>query len=268
MAETGENVVEQSEVLSTEEVAQVVNDTPTEEPEVVLQSDKVEFEVPEKFKGKSAEDVIKSYMELEKLKGGEPESTEGEKPSEPEEGKQEEPTKVEEEQYQKYADALDKDGKLSTADYEELAKAGYDKSTVDAEIKNRADRQEFETYKNDRALNSILEPLGGGKEKFEEVGKWFNGEKSEAEVKAFNAELAASGPIAKQALLKSMYSDYEAAGKAVDDVLHTNAPQSRPGRGYTTQEEFFKDVGSEEYQNNAAYRKAVESEMAKSGDLF
>jgi len=36
--------------------------------EVVLPSDEVTFDMPEKFAGKSAEEIAKSYMELEAMK--------------------------------------------------------------------------------------------------------------------------------------------------------------------------------------------------------
>lgn len=266
MADLGEVAVEQSEVLSTEEVANIVEGVEPEE--AILPSDKQEFEVPDKFKDKSLEDVIKSYQELEKMKGGDEISQEEKVVEESAiEESPPEPTEVEAEQYQKYADSLDKNGELSADEYAELAKAGYDKPTVDAEIKNRAERAEFETYKADKTLNDVLEPLGGGKDKFKAVSDWAATEKSEGDLKAFNQELANAGPLAKQALLKGLYSEYEAAGNQMDTVLHTSTPQTQANKGYKTQEEFFKDVGSEEYQNNPAYRAAVEKKMSLS-DLF
>ena len=270
----GEAVVEQSEVLSEGEVTNIVDGV---EPEAaILPSDKVEFEVPEKFKDKSIEDVIKSYQELEKMKGASQVPEEGgdvkseEKPnsaSEPEEGGDKEPTKVEQEQYNKYADSYDKNGELSTAEYAELAKLGYDKTTVDKEIADRTVLQEFQTYKQEKTLNDVLEPLGGGQEKFKEVATWANENKDAAEVKAFNDTLASVPKMAQQALLKGLYAEYEASGQAIDTILHTGANQSTPSKGYKTQEEFFKDVGSEEYQNNPKYREAVEAKMSRS-DLF
>ena len=239
---------------------------PTEAP--TLPSDTVEFEVPEKFEGKSIEDVIKSYQELEKLKGGGQESTEeANNPLTPTEEKVTEPTEVEQESYDKYAKSLDDNGSLSDAEYAELAKAGYDKATVDKEIADRADRKEYNQYKADKTLNDVLEPLGGGVEKFKEVAAWANESKTAEEVKAFNDALGMVPKIAQQAMLKGLYEEYTAAGVEVDTILHTNSAQSRPNKGYSTQEEFFKDVGSPEYKTNPKYREAVEAKMAKS-DLF
>jgi len=258
---TGE-VVEQSEVLSEGEVTQIVDGANPEE--AILPSDEVKFEVPEKFAGKSIEDVIKSYQELEKMKGGDSESNPGEVPGEPEEGGEDkEPTKVEQEQYNKYAEAYDKNGGLSEAEYTELAELGYDKATVDAEIKARSDIQEFQKYKQDKALNDVLEPLGGGQDKFKEVADWANKNKSEGDVKAFNAELAKAGPLAQQALLKGLYAEYDSAGEVTDTVLHTNTPQSQGSKGYANETEMFKDMSNPAYNTDPKFNKAVQDKLSR-----
>ena len=249
-----------AEEVQGEEVAAVETEAPTEvvQEEVTLASDEVKFDMPTKFEGKSAEEIAKSYMELEKLKGGD--TSQEEKAEEP----AEESPKQDEEQYQKYADALDKNGKLSDAEYAELAVAGYDKEAVDTEIQRRADLQDFNSFKENRTLNDMLEPLGGGADKFKEVSDWANSTKTEAEMKEFNSILSSVPKVAQQAMLKGLYEDYASSVTASDSMLHTNSTQTQPNKGYNTQEEFFKDVGSPEYQNNPAYREAVERKMSKS----
>ena len=252
--EAGESTVVQSDVLSEGEVNNIVEGAEPEE--ALLASDKVEFEVPEKFQGKSIEDVIKSYQELEKFKST-PEVEEVE-------GEEVEYTEIQQESYDKYASSLDTNGSLSEAEYAELAAQGYDKATVDEEIAARSDEMEFNQYKSDKALNEVIAPLGGGTEKFQEVSAWANQHYSEAEVAEFNQALASVPKSAQVSMLKGLYAEYATSGEAVDTVLHTNTPQRQAGKGYNTQEEFFKDIGSEEYKNNAAYRSAVEAKMAKS----
>ena len=266
----GESIVaESSGVLSEAEVTNIVEGTPETSSEPILPSDVEKFEVPEKFAGKSIEDVIKSYQELEKFQAGKEvvkESDSGEVPEEPVKG---EPTKVEQEQYNKYADSYDKNGGLSDAEYAELAESGYSKEVVDSEIANRKALQEFNAYKQEKALTDVLEPLGGGVDKFKAVSEWANTEKGADEVKAFNEALAGAPKMAQQALLRQLYGEFEAAGAAQDTILHTNTPQGQTSKGYKTQEEFFKDVGSEEYKTNPSYRQAVEKKMSQSrDDLF
>jgi hypothetical protein len=229
-----------------------------EEEVVTLPSDEPEFEMPEKFQGKSIEDIVKSYQELEKMKGGDDKSQE-----EKVEDKPTEKTSPEEEQYQKYAESLDKNGSLSDAEYAELAEAGYDRATVDAEIQRRNDLKEFEAYRAEKALKEVLEPLGGGTEKFKEVSDWANKTKSEEEMKEFNSTLAAIPKVAQQAMLKQLYAEYEAAEDKPIDVLHTNTPQSTPSKGYTSEADFFKDISSPEYRTHKSFTKAVEAKLAK-----
>ena len=270
MSTVGETVVPaESAVLTEGEVNNImagesIDKTPT------LPSDNAEFIMPDKFQGKSAEEIARSYLALEKMKnasqdtdeGGGPKSTEGGEPSEPEEGTQ--PTEIGQEQYDELVNTYESTGALTEAQYAELAKAGYTKEQVEAELKSYDESKEYQQYKAEKQLNSVLEPLGGGQDKFKAVAQWANESKPEADVKAFNEALATSNVIAQQAMLRGLYAEYESAGNTSDVILHTNTPQSLPNKGYKTQEEFFKDIGSEEYKNNAAYRKAVEDKMSKS----
>ncbi len=116
MASTDTGTVEQSTVLSEGEVAELTGDTV--QGEAVLTSEQEVFEMPEKFAGKSAEEIAKSYMELEKFKakdepkeGGDEVSkkisdkmSDEEDKESPKEEK-EEPTKEEAVEYQKYVDS-------------------------------------------------------------------------------------------------------------------------------------------------------------------
>ena len=253
----------ESAVLTGEEATAIVEGTEPEE--AVLPSDTTKFEVPEKFEGKSIEDVIKSYQELEKLqsKGGDEISQEEAPATEVEETK----ASPEEDTVKEYMQKFEDQGKLTEADYKDLADKGYNKEAVDGAVSEYSEQKEFKEYKANKQLESVLEPLGGGAEKFKEVATWANKNKPAEEVKAFNEALASSSKLAQQALLKQLYTEYNDAGQAQADVLHTNQSQSRPHQGYKTQEEFFKDIGSPEYTNNAAYRKAVEDKMSKS-DIF
>lgn len=60
------------EELENEEEVQEEEPTTETEPEEQEEEQEEEFEVPEKFKGKSSQDIIKSYLELEKTIGKRP----------------------------------------------------------------------------------------------------------------------------------------------------------------------------------------------------
>ena len=260
MSTVGETVVpEESAVLTEGEVNTIMSGESIEETPI-LPSDNTEFIMPDKFKGKSVEEIARSYLELEKMKVSEPEATEEEVSLESEEDEE----AFEEDYYNELVNTYETTGALSAEQYAALAEEGYTKEQVDAEISAYNDNKEFLAYKQEKHLNSIIEPLGGGQDKFKAVAQWANESKPVEDVKAFNAALSSASTIAQQAMLRGLYAEYESAGNTVDTVLHTNTPQSLPSRGYKTQEEFFKDIGSEEYKNNAAYRKAVEDKMSKS----
>jgi len=250
-----------SEEVQIEEVTVETSqeETQPEIQEVKLPSDEVEIVVPDKFKDKSKEDIIKAYVELERMKkGGDSEiSQEGEEPS-----KEPEEKSAEEIAYEKYEKSLEENGALSEAEYEELAKAGYDKATVDAEIQRRQEQKEFENWKREKALSDVLEPLGGGTEKFKEVAEWAAKSKTPEEVQAFNEALAAAPKLAQQALLKELYAEYDSAGTS-DTVLHTNTPQMSPSRGYASEADFFKDISAPEYTSQKSFAKAVEKKLAQ-----
>jgi len=222
---------------------------------VTLPSDAEEFVIPEKFAGKSVEDVIKSYQELEKFKGGGQES----KGEEQDEGQKEE--SPEQTAYNKYVKSFEDNGTLSEAEYAELAELGYNKEAVNKEIQRVSDAKEFEAYKAQKTIEAVLEPLGGGQEKFQTVAEWANQTKDAEEVKAFNEALAAAPKLAQQALLRGLYAEYDASG--VTDVLHTNSPQGAPTRGYASEADFFKDIGAPEYSTHRTFAAAVQAKLEK-----
>jgi len=256
--EQGEAVVEQSAVLSEGEVASITEETT--EPEVpALPSDEEEFVVPEKFKGKSLEDVIKSYQELEKFKGQKEEPQEAPEPTKEVEPKaSEEPAPIDPTKYKEYTTTYMEKGELSEEQYQELAEQGYDREAVDAEI-------DYYNYKQERAVKQIVEPLGGGTEKFKEVAKWAKQNKTEAEINEFNAALAAAPKLAQQAMLKTLYAEYDSGtSKEGGGPIHTNTPQRATSKGYANESEFFKDISTAEYKTDKNYAAQVEAKLAQS----
>jgi len=258
---------EQSIVLDEGEITQTVSGEESTE-EVQLPSDTTEFVMPDKFTGKSAEEIAKSYIELEKMQSKAVEEEGGTAPQgeESPEGDEEPPGEVEltEEQYSKYSKSLEDNGTLSDEEYSELEKLGYDKATVDKEVSNYKEQKEFQKYKQEKTLNEIIEPLGGGKEKFKAVAAWSKETKTSEEVAAINNSLSNSPKAVQQAILKGLYAEYDSSGNTLEGPIHSNTPTNSPSKGYSSQEEFFKDIGSPEYQNNPKFREAVDTKMSKS----
>lgn len=238
-----------SAVLNENEIQEALGEAPEEE--VVLPSEQEEFELPEKFKGKSVEEVAKAYTELEKLK--DKQATEEPKVEPTEESTDKESDEVDlEDYYKKYVET----GEL---DVEALTELGVDVDEV---------REQFEyaSYKQQKAIDAVLAPLGVSLEEATEAAAWLSETKGEAEAEELNKALATSTVAVQQVLIKGLMDSYKEANN-ITDVLHTNEPQSIPTQGYKTQEEFFKDIGSPEYTNNPKFREKVEKKMAKS-DIF
>jgi len=252
-----EVVTEQSAVLDESEVQSVLSEG--EQPEAGLPSDEVTFEMPEKFAGKSAEEIAKSYMELEKFKAkaeeAEPEEGGDNLSKEEEKSEEKEPTKEEKASYDKYVDSYAKNGELSEAEYSELAEAGYTKEQVDNEI-------DYRNYKQEKTLNDVLAPLGGGAEKFKEVSAWAQENKTPEDIKAFNEALAGAPKLAQQALLKQLYGEYD-TGTSSADVLHTNSTQTTTSKGYSSESELFTDMNNPAYNTDPKFNAKVMEKLGR-----
>jgi hypothetical protein len=244
----------QSDVLSPEEAAQVVSDE-GQEPEVTLPSDQETFEVPEKFQGKSMEDVVKAYMELEKMKGGGQEVSQGEEETPPstEEGSNEEPNDPAKDlDVTKYIEKFEKEGALSEEDYAELQEKGFSKEQVDEEI-------EYRQWKQEKAIRSVLEPIGLDLDGFKDLTVWVQENRAPEEVQAINEALASSSVPAQQAIIKGLLADYKSEPTG---PIHTNEPQARPSKGYANESEFMADISNPSYQHDKSYIKAVEQKLS------
>ena len=249
MAEV-EGVEVQSAVLTEGEVEEVVSEE-TQTEEVGLPSDEVEFEVPEKFKGKSAEDIIKSYQELERMKGGDEVSQE-EKP----EGEEtsEGPVQLSTAEISTFEQSYRENGGLTEADYAALEAKGFTRDQINEEVGYRE-------YKEERAVNQVIEPLGGGKEKLQEVISWAQKAKNPAEIQAFNDALAAAPLVAQQAMLKGLYAEYDTSGSSTTEVYHSGSGTKGPSKGYATEADFMKDLDHPAYKTDKSFVKKVEAKL-------
>ena len=268
--------VEQSTVLDENEVKEVLSEEGLQEKEVNLPSDKEEFNMPDKFAGKSAEDIAKSYLELEKFKSKDQEDelvnaedifkevdslladedSEEAKVEDKEEDKEED--NIEAFDYSEYEKSYQENGgSLTEEDYAGLKEQGFSKEEVD-------DKIDYIEYKRQKAINNVIDPLGGGAEKLQEVIAWAQENKTSEEIEEFNKVLEASPIKAQQALLKGLYAEADNASSpdGVDAMLHTNTPQTTKGKGYSNESEFMKDLSNPAYSNDPTYIKAVEKKLA------
>lgn len=264
-----EAVVEKSTVLSEEEVQTTLNGEEGTG-DVSLPSED-NFEMPEKFQGKSAEEIARAYAELEKMKNQPKEETpEEEQPEEAaddsefvnpmlEEGRPEGSKDVPADQFAAMIDEYDANGQLSEESYSKLEELGYNKAFVDEKI-------DYINYKREKEADAVLEPYGGTEE-FKKVSAWAAENFTEQQLENINMQLASGNKATQDAVLSSLFMGYkQSSGKVEvpqDVTLHTNQPQATRTEGYATKSDYLKDAKDPRYEKDAGYRKMVESKMLK-----
>tara|TARA_R100000808_G_scaffold4669_2_gene14918 strand:- start:9104 stop:9883 length:780 start_codon:yes stop_codon:yes gene_type:complete len=215
------------------------------------------FEMPEKFAGKTAEEIAQSYLELEKQLGSEPAKTEEsvvnddltikEEPDAPE---------PEEWNFQQYADEYAKSGELSEGSRKELTERGIPEEMVNQYVAGAAalardyDRQ-------------ILE-AAGGKDEFESMANWVRANGQDSERQAFNQEIK-SGDVERAKLaVAGMMARYRMSPQGHPGNLEgrpTDSPAIAPFR--STQERTMAMMDPR-YDNDPAYRSDVDARIQAS----
>jgi hypothetical protein len=212
--------------------------------------------VPEKFwdaeKGVvRTDDLLKSYTELEagKSKPAAEPPKEGEKTPE-EAAKALADAKVNTEAM---AEEFAKDGKLSEASYEALAKAGFGKDVVDAYIAGQealAAQRDAQGYE-----------LAGGQEKYTAMAQWAVANLPQAERDAFNDAVSGSPAQMKQAIL-GLKAQYEAA-MGSDPKLVKGSNGSNAGQGaFASRQQVTEAMRDPRYRADPAYRAEVERRIS------
>lgn len=261
--------VEKSTVLSDEEVQATLSEDTTEAEQSLPSDDN--FEMPDKFKGKSAEEIARAYAELEKMKAQkqdeqpqtEDDNTQTGDDSEYvnpmlEEGRPEGSKDVPVDQFAGFVDEYDANGQLSQDSYAKLEELGYSKEFVDEKI-------DYINYKRDKDVETILKPHGGAEE-FKKVSAWAAENFSEEQLNNINMQLATGNRQTQDAVLSSLFMGYKQSVKTdtpQDVTLHTNQPQATRTEGYATKSDYLKDAKDPRYEKDAGYRKLVEQKMLK-----
>lgn len=221
-----------------------------EEGVVKLPSDEEDFIMPEKFAGKTAEEIAKSYLELEKFKGTKPTTLETP-----------EATKIEvagDEYVQEFLET----GALTEESYAALEAEGNTRQDID-------DRMEFEAYRNKKAIDDVVSVIGGI-ETFQAMDEWAKQTFDPTLMEQYSQELSTASKFGKQAILKDIHTQYLASLNGEEpsvSMVHTNEPQTINSKGYATQHELQADMANPLYGVDRSYTKAVEDKLARSKDF-
>lgn len=213
--------------------------------------------LPEKFK--TAEDMVKSYTELEKKLGSQPAPEEQDEKTETAPGlevpKQQEQAPARIQDLSEYEAEFAKSGKLSDESYSKLDKAGYSKAVVDNYIAGqmaRADQMKAEVF------NSV-----GGQDNYSKLMQWAAQGLSAAEQNAYNKAVA-SGDLssAKLAAAGLMAKYQQTYGR--DPNLTGGRAAPAGAEPYSAWAEVSRDMAKREYKESPAFRQKVQDRLAAS----
>ena len=205
------------------------------------------FEVPEKFKGKSAEEIVKSYLELEK-------KLSEKQPANPEPVVSEEAAvaKVDAtltpKDFEVYEKAYLENGKLDDNHYKELEKKGLSKEVIDLYIEGAKARDTIYT-------NAIYEAAGGAEE-YKDLVKWASENITDHSVIAdINRDLS-SGSVAKA---KWAVENLQLRRGTPPRKLEGSSVADTSTKGYKDKTEWRRDVSNALYGRDKKYTQAVDA---------
>jgi hypothetical protein len=227
-------------------------------------------------KYKSAEDLEKAYLELQRKLGEQGASSQEEPADESEEApEQEDQDQGEEEEADEVVEILQKaneefysESGLTKDTIEELAK--LDSRTlvekwaeyVQSQQEQAKEQQGLQQADVDRVMKAV-----GGTDNYNQMLAWAGENLSPDEVSAYD-EVMNSGnadAIYWAALgLKSRYAD--AVG--IEGTVYTGARAPKAEPGFRSQAELARAIADPRYRDDPAYRLDVEAKLARSGDLL
>lgn len=247
-----------------------VEDNPTlEEQAAALEAESDgDFVMPDKFKGKSAEEIAKSYMDLERSRSAAQEQPEGSETVEnqPSDGESleipkdvQEQTGLSEEALTPFFEEFSKDGGLSEASYEKLeSEYGIPKAIVDTYIQGR---QALISNEYDRVANQV-----GGRDALKNMLDWAGSNLSEAEIDAFNNAVNSSDQATVDMALAGLKARYTDGSDASPDLVTGGSGAS--SNVYESQAQLQADMNDPRYDADPAFRKKVEDKLARSHSLL
>lgn len=244
--------------MAEEELAPEVQpeeETVAVEPEVQLPSDAPTFEMPEKFAGKSAEEIAKSYMELEAHKQETPEEVTPD----------EEPIKddADSDTQDLITEYTERGTELTEEDYKVLEEKGYSKKQVDIY------KAGVEAQRQQESLATI-EKAGTTAEEANSAIEWARENWSEERITQFNSAIESSNQDVQVQMIQMLTEGYRAGNTPqADGPIHSQRAPVTATQGYESMNQLVSDMNDPRYdsrtfQYDPAYYKAVRAKAAKS----
>ena len=203
--------------------------------------------LPEKFK--NAEDMAKSYNELEKKFSS---GTRDEAPVEPEASTEETPPT--ENSLTKFSNEFASKGELSEDSFGELEKLGYPKEMVDTYL---AGVKSSETAD----VNAVMDIVGGD-EGYNDLTGWAKDNMPTKELELYNSMVAGSTDNAKMAV-EWLMSKREAT-EGSEPRLVQGKPMGIARDAFRSTAEVVSAMKDPRYKKDSAYRSDVEAKIGRS----
>ena len=157
-----------------------------------------------------------------------------------------------------YTRELEKTGKLSDESYAALEKAGYDRDMVDAYIQGQRVMVESQ-------IKAVKDSIGG-EEAFGKVAQWAAASLTEAEQTTYAGVLATNDVNLITFAVQGLKARYDAAtGTDPEVVVSGSSSTANDGRSrFASWAENTKAMSDPRYNNDPAYRAAVEAKLLRS----
>ena len=267
-----EQTLSMEPVVNTENAGSV-DDLSTEEKDSLLIGEDMERQQEGLLAGKysNAEELEKAYKELEGKLGEKSDEDSEEVESEYEDSEDE--SEIEEEEYEEESTILDQlweegtNSQLTQETFDQLQKmdpievaklAMQDRSALLAQ----SGPKEF----SDQDVSQI-HGLVGGEENYNNLMDWANQSVPDQEVKLFDAVMEQGNPLAAYFAVQAMALKYQdAAGR--DGELVTGKAPTMNADAFQSQAELIKAMEDSRYNDDPAYRDAVQAKLERSNINF
>jgi hypothetical protein len=241
---------------------------PEATPEVVLPSDTPEFVMPEKFEGKSAEDIAKAYTELEKFKEtkeiiDEPDITKQEVKPDAEQPERKPGVVTQSDLDEFTAKAKENGGTLSEDHYKELEEKGISREQANVYKAGVEAQAQQESLK-------VITDAGVTMDDVTNAGEWARENWTEERITQFNKTLDVADRDTQIQLIQMLTDAHKSGNNTpTTNTLHGVGAPAAKANGYVSQNEMVTDMSDPRYDHRSirydpAYYEAVRTKAANS----
>lgn len=147
-------------------------------------------------------------------------------------------------------------GALTQESYDKLAKAGISADVVDGYIEGQKARVQV--------MQSEAHAVTEGKEGYEAMIDWAKANATTTEIQAYNKAVNSPNQSERELAVRGMWSRYGADSGNTGNLI-TNKVNTKGGDGsYESRAQMMTDMQNPKYKSDPAFRKMVETKLAKS----